>query len=384
MGSIVGRIVIGAPILSAAAGLCMPPALADVKAGVDAWSRGDYGAAVREWEEPAAEGDVLALFNLAEAYKFGRGVPQDLAKAEVLFRRAAAQGHVLAEENYGLLRFQRGDKRGALPYIQAAADRGNARAQYLLGISSFNGDIVPKDWVRAYALLMLARQAGLPQAKSAIAEMDQHISSDQRQQATELMPRMAAEAETARARQLTLADLTAGPPASGQRAATARPASVPLASQPATGARNADTPEAVPATPTVPAAQESTAAPKPEPTAPSVAATPAPSTVPVPEETVAAAMPQPIPPALPTMPEPAAATGGPWRVQLGAFKVSANADALWNKVKDRPEMAGRTRIDAGTGNVKRLLAGGFESDAAAKSACARLTAAGFSCLVTRN
>ena len=31
-------------------------AWADVKAGVDAWSRGDYAAAVHEWEAPAAAG----------------------------------------------------------------------------------------------------------------------------------------------------------------------------------------------------------------------------------------------------------------------------------------------------------------------------------------
>ena len=31
-------------------------AWADVKAGVDAWSRGDYAAAVHEWQGPAAAG----------------------------------------------------------------------------------------------------------------------------------------------------------------------------------------------------------------------------------------------------------------------------------------------------------------------------------------
>ena len=47
--------------MAAAAALCAllssAPAWADVRAGVDAWSRGDYATAVREWEGPAAAGD---------------------------------------------------------------------------------------------------------------------------------------------------------------------------------------------------------------------------------------------------------------------------------------------------------------------------------------
>ena len=36
----------------AALGLLAAPALADVKAGVDAWSAGDFSRAVVEWQEP--------------------------------------------------------------------------------------------------------------------------------------------------------------------------------------------------------------------------------------------------------------------------------------------------------------------------------------------
>ncbi len=67
-------------------------------------------------------------------------------------------------------------------------------------------------------------------------------------------------------------------------------------------------------------------------------------------------------------------------MQLGAFGQKANADALWAKVRGRPEIAGHPRIDAGTG-VARLLAGGY-SEAEANHACAGLKAAGLTCLVT--
>ena len=143
-------------ILTAAALLALladEPAWADVKAGVDAWSRGDHADAVREWQGPAAAGDPDAMFNLAQAYRLGRGVPKDLAEAEALYARAAATGHLEAADSYGLLLFQDGRREAALPYIMDAARRGDARSEYLLGIAYFNGDMVPKDWVRAYMLL---------------------------------------------------------------------------------------------------------------------------------------------------------------------------------------------------------------------------------------
>ncbi|MDE2434699.1 MAG: hypothetical protein KGM49_00430, partial [Sphingomonadales bacterium] len=40
------------------------PARADTKAGVDAWTRGDFPAAVRAWQAEAGKGDADALYNL--------------------------------------------------------------------------------------------------------------------------------------------------------------------------------------------------------------------------------------------------------------------------------------------------------------------------------
>src|SRR5688500_2562600 len=162
------RPVLGAMALLAA--FAAAPALADVKAGVDAWSRGDYAAAVREWEGPAAAGDPDAMFNLGQAYRLGRGVVLDLERAEGLYARAAAAGHLQAADTYGLMLFQDGRREAALPYLQDAARRGDQRSQYLLGIAHFNGDLVEKDWTQAYALLTLARETGLQQAASAMAE----------------------------------------------------------------------------------------------------------------------------------------------------------------------------------------------------------------------
>ena len=113
----------------AAATMVSVPAQADVKTGVDAWTRGDFATAVREWAGPAAQGDPDAQFNMAQAYRLGRGLDADPQQAEALYALAAAQGHVKAADNYGLLLFQRGAREEALPYVSAAASRGDPRAR---------------------------------------------------------------------------------------------------------------------------------------------------------------------------------------------------------------------------------------------------------------
>ncbi len=61
--------------VAAALGLSAGMARADVKAGVDAWQRGDFTGAVAEWRPLADKGDADAQYNLGQAYKMGRGVP---------------------------------------------------------------------------------------------------------------------------------------------------------------------------------------------------------------------------------------------------------------------------------------------------------------------
>lgn len=382
-----------AAIAAAACAGMAAPALADVKAGVDAWSRGDYTGAVKEWQGPADKGDSDALFNLGQAYKLGRGVKPDLAKAEDLFSRAAQRGHPQAADNYGLLLFQRGEHARAMPYISAAAERGDARAQYLLGIAHFNGDTVAKDWVRAYALVSLAQQAGLSQATAALAQMDQYIPIEQRQQSVSLASQLASEAQAVRARQMAAVDLGVADPGA-RPAPVLSDASVPMG-KPATRepfltpeqavaaasrAAGTDTPRtagadyARPKAPVVSTILNE----RPQPARTSTPATSAPATPAAPKPVPTPKPPQPAPP-----PAPATA-GGAWRIQLGAFGVPGNADALWNRVKARPEIAGHPRINAPAGRLTKLQAGGFASQGEAQAACSRLSAAGFTCMPVRN
>lgn len=295
------------------------PALAGVKEGVDAWQAGDYAKAVAEWRGPAAAGDADAQFNLAQAYKLGRGVPADLKIAQDWYQKAAVQDHEQAQANLGLILFQNGDRKGALPWIQKAADRGEPRAQYVLGTAHFNGDLVPKDWPRAYALMTRAAAAGLPQAATSLGQMDRYIALADRQKGIAMAKEM-------------------------DKAAPA----TQLAAEP----RAAPAPRPAPK-PTI----------KPVPLPPSASAGPKPD---------AASKPAPAPVKV--------ASGSGWRVQLGAFGSEAAATAAWTRLSARPGLKGLQSYVVKSGAVNRLQAGPLASRAAADQLCKTVKASGADCL----
>ncbi len=174
----------GLAMIAGAVLLALPAAAQDdsVKAGVDAYERGDYKTAVDRWRAAATGGNADAQFNLGQAYKLGRGVPMDIRLAEDWYRKAALQGHEQAEANYGLALFENGKRGDAVQWLQRAVARGDARAQYVLGVMLFNGDAIEKDWVRAYALMVRSSQTGLDAAVKARAQMDEFMPLGDRQQ----------------------------------------------------------------------------------------------------------------------------------------------------------------------------------------------------------
>jgi cell division septation protein DedD len=343
---------------------------------MDAWDRGDFAAAVKEWQGPAAQGDPDAQLNLGNAYRLGIGVPQDRAKAEALIAASAAQGNIKAADLYGLILFDKGERQRALPYIRAAADRGDARAQYLLGIAHFNGELVTKDWTRAYALITLAVNAGtVPMAAGARAQMDQYIPLEQRQEAIALSTELASQADATRQRQLAAVEL-------GNTVAINDSATPPSLKKPRATAGAA--PVIVPAGEAVAAAGRVAGTDSPRTAGADYARPQVPASRP-PVVTAPASLPAIVTPNRPPVvatSNPVSAKTGAWKIQLGAFGVAANADALWNRVKGRPELAGHPRINARAGAVTKLQAGGFASQQDAQAACSRLSAARFTCIVT--
>ena len=165
-------------LIAAALLLATPAALPaqSVKAGIEAWQRSDYAAAVAIWRPLAEKGDPDASFNLGQAYRLGRGVPTNLASAKAWFERAAEKGHVDAQTTLGLLLFQNGDQENGLRWLKAAADKGEPRALLVYGTALVNGDGVTQDPVLGYAYVSRAAAQGLAPAKETLKDLDKLLS----------------------------------------------------------------------------------------------------------------------------------------------------------------------------------------------------------------
>jgi uncharacterized protein len=171
--------------------VAVPAAAQSVRAGIEAWQKGDTAGAVAIWRPLATKGDADAAFNLGQAYRLGKGVPLDLAQAQGWLERAARKGHVDAESTLGLLLFQNGNRIGAMRWLKLAADAGEPRALLMVGTAMYNGDGLPADPVTAYAYVSRAAAQGLAPAQATLADMDEVMPLEQRQKGVELAQKMA-------------------------------------------------------------------------------------------------------------------------------------------------------------------------------------------------
>jgi cell division septation protein DedD len=163
-----------------------PLSAQSVKAGIEAWQRADYAAAVAIWRPLAEAGDADAQFNLGQAYRLGRGAPINLAAAKTWFERAASSGHVDAETTLGLLLFQNGEQAQGIKWLKQAAEQGEPRALLVYGTAMYNGDGVTQDRVLGYAYVSRAAAQGLAPAKDTLAQLDQLMPVADRQKAISL------------------------------------------------------------------------------------------------------------------------------------------------------------------------------------------------------
>ena len=332
-------------------GVASPVAAQTVQSGIEAWQHSDYDKAVRIWRPLAEQGDPDAQFNLAQAYRLGRGVPTNLAAAQIWLERAAVQGHVDAQTTLGLLLFQSGDKANAMKWLKASADKNDPRALLVYGTALFNGDSVTQDAAQGYALVSRAAAQGLAPAKSTLAEMGQVISAADRKKAVALVaqqknapktqaPRAGAKALAAKAETKT--------GSKKQAAAEKQPVATSGAQKSSDVKIGTDTKKD--------AAREVAT----RPTGKAVAA----KTSPAPKPTVAPAT---------------AKASGSWRIQLGAFAQRSSAEALFRKLSGSAPVSGRSPTYSAKGNVTRLQLGPFASKAAADEACRVLSGRGQAC-----
>lgn len=115
------------------------PACADFQTGLEAYKRGDFAAAFKEWQPIAEKGDANAQYNIGLLYAKGEGVPQNYKQAIEWYRKAAEQGVVAAQFN--------------------------------LGVIYANGQGVPADPEEARKWFAMAAQHGIPAAQTGLADL---------------------------------------------------------------------------------------------------------------------------------------------------------------------------------------------------------------------
>lgn len=251
--------------------LATPVSAQSVRAGTEAWAKADYDAAVAIWRPLAEKGDADAQFNLGQAYRWGRGVPLNLAAAQAWYERAAEKGQLDSQVILGLMLFQNGDHPGGLRWLRLASDKGEPRAMLVYGTALFNGDGVAQDPILGYAYVSRAAAQGLAAAKDTLSQLDEIMPVEDRKKGVAL----------------ALAKAKAAP------APSSKPAPGPT--------------------------------PKPARTKP------APTTV----AKLAQSIDGQAPAARPAASAPAKPPSGSWRIQLGAFSQRSSAEALFRKLSGR-------------------------------------------------
>ena len=400
------------------------PAPPSIKAGVDKWRAGQWAEAVAIWTPFAASGEPNALFNMGQAYKLGRGVTADPAVARDYYRKAAAKGHLPAQANLGISLFQTGEKPEAVRWLRQAADRGDARAQYVLGIAAYNGDGLPRNPGLGYGYLLRSSASGLAQATTALGNIEPSLGPIERQAGTTIAASLAAGTGVPPAlAAATGPRLITAPPAPGTTLLRTLPAlppppliksppppAVPL-SVTASSVLRPDVPDpgerhvaarTAPAATSVPppatagvsavtvpagAAGAPPAAVVTAPVPSTVAPRPAiskPVTVAAATELAAADVSPPKPAVANTDPAPAKpAKPSGWRVQLGAFSQRRLADEAWAAVQRGGAVGDSVKpVFATDGAVTKLQLGPYATREAARIACAKLSETGRACFVT--
>ena len=165
----------GVIVIVLALALPAPVLAAELEAGVEAYDRGDYATALKEWRPLAEQGDADAQLGLGAMYFYGQGVPQDYAEA--------------------------------VKWYRLAAEQGQADAQIALGFMYYFGHGVPQDYVQAHMWYSLAAERSSPGE-----DRDQLISYRDEVEA-KMSPEQIAEAQRlARARGAILCPMFGGLP----------------------------------------------------------------------------------------------------------------------------------------------------------------------------
>jgi len=134
------------------------------------------GSWAEQMRQRAQAGDAQAQNEVGMMYEKGlMSYPQDDKQAAQWYRKAAEQGHAIAQGNLGTLYMEgKGvpqDNAQALQWWNKAAAQGNAEAQYNLGVAYGIGQGVTKDYGQAKSWFQKSANQGDAQAQNELGMM---------------------------------------------------------------------------------------------------------------------------------------------------------------------------------------------------------------------
>jgi TPR repeat protein len=158
------------------------PAAADGVAGVQAYEKGDYATALKEFLPLAEQGQTSAQAAVGQMYFEGKGVAANPTEAVKWLQPAAKAGNARAQFLLGKL-YLSGEGVAANPTFavaltKAAADQGLAQAQFDLCSLYYQGVGVPKDEVQAYLYAALAARQGNEDGKNVLELLQTDLKPD--------------------------------------------------------------------------------------------------------------------------------------------------------------------------------------------------------------
>ncbi len=111
------------------------------------------------------------LFQYAYALLLGKGVEKDTEKAIEIISKIAKKGDLESMTIYGLYEISEGNKEIGLKFVKKAARKKYAIAENALGNIYVQGELVDKDYRKAFKLFKSAADKGLANAQNSVGNM---------------------------------------------------------------------------------------------------------------------------------------------------------------------------------------------------------------------
>ena len=127
--------------------------------------KSDNRTETQQLVDKARSGNIAAQVMLGMAFQLGKDAPPDLQAARYWYKRAAQDGHRVAQFNLAVLLRQYGEDAAAVYWFTQGAQQGLAQAQRGLSIMYREGEGTTQDLAQAFKWCYLAAEQGLKDAQ---------------------------------------------------------------------------------------------------------------------------------------------------------------------------------------------------------------------------